>query len=141
LLVLYRVRWQIEVVFKRLKSILGLGQLRGKTRAALEATILAQLVGWALQASQAAQLRQCLRALGANASWLVSSWSVTTLSVEVLMQQLRGSWGAERVRACLPQLQRYLGSCLRQDRTHQESTARAWLARKPSARVVVCEAA
>lgn len=137
LLKVYRVRWQIELVFKRMKSILGLGQLRGRIRTALEAAIYALLVGWALQTTEAAKVRQALRRLAPAATGVMSSWSLTTLSVDVVVQQVRGGWGANRLQACLPELQRYLTSRLRDDRTHQETTLRTWLERRPTGRRLV----
>jgi hypothetical protein len=130
LLRLYRARWQIELVFKRMKSILHLGTLRGRTRAAIEARIRALLVAWALQTDQAAWVRHQLAQLGSETS-VVSSWQLTTLSLDVLHQQVRGNWGQARLRACLPRLQRFLSSRLREERVHQETELRAWLERRP----------
>lgn len=137
---LYRVRWQVELVFKRMKSILRLGQLRGHTRASIEAQVLALLVAWALQTAEAAWVRQQLAQLGHVAHALVSSWTLTVLSVDVLRQQVRGGWGQTRLRSCLPQLQRFLTSRTRHDRTHQETAVRTWLERRPPPSLVVQEA-
>ena len=52
-LTLYRARWQVELLIKRMKSVLKLAQLRGKTALTNEATILALLVCWALQQQEA----------------------------------------------------------------------------------------
>src|SRR5207302_2105877 len=59
-LALSRARWQIELVIKRMKQVLKLAQLRGKTAATNEATILALLVCWALQQEQAQWAREVL---------------------------------------------------------------------------------
>ncbi|WP_172632218.1 transposase, partial [Dictyobacter arantiisoli] len=40
---LYRARWQVELVFKRMKQVLKLAQLRGKTPQSNEATLFALL--------------------------------------------------------------------------------------------------
>lgn len=61
-LALYRARWQIELVIKRMKQLLRLAHLRGKTALTNEATILAMLVAWALQQSEAQHARQVLSA-------------------------------------------------------------------------------
>ena len=42
---LYRLRWQIELVFKRLKSLLGLGNLRAKNGALARTYLLSKLLG------------------------------------------------------------------------------------------------
>lgn len=138
---LYRVRWQVELVFKRLKSILQLGQLRARRRESIEAHVVALLVAWALQAEQAAWVRQQLARLGHESLEIVSSWTLTVLSVDVLRQQVRGSWGQARIQACLARLQRFLTSPVRQDREHQETAVRAWLERRPRPSLVVLEQA
>jgi hypothetical protein len=129
----------IELVFKRMKSILRLGQLRGRTRASIEAQVLALLVAWALQAADAAWARHQLARLG-QAAAMVSSWTLTLLSVDVLRQQVRGNWGQARLRSCLPQLQRFLTSRPRRDRMQQETAVRAWLERRPPPSLIVLEA-
>jgi Transposase DDE domain len=138
---LYRVRWQVELVFKRMKSILRLGQLRGHTRASIEAQVLALLVAWALQAEEAAWVRQQLARLGQESRGILSSWTLTVLSVDVLRQQVRGGWGQARLHTCLPRLQRFLTSRPRQDRAQQETAVRAWLERRPTPSLIVLEAA
>lgn len=42
---LYRMRWQIELVFKRLKSLLGLGNLRAKNGALARTYLLSKILG------------------------------------------------------------------------------------------------
>jgi len=138
---LYRVRWQVELVFKRLKSILRLGQLRGRSRASIEAQVLALLVAWALQAAEAAWVRRRLACLGQETLGIVSSWTLTVLSVDVLRQQVRGNWGQARLMVCLARLQRFLTSPVRQDRAHQETAVRAWLERRPRPNLSVLEQA
>ena len=141
LLRLYRVRWQIEMVFKRLKSLLHLAQLRGHSREGIEASVLALLVAWVLQENQAALLREQLKRLGQAEVQIPSSWSLTVLSVDVLRQQVRGCWGQARLQSCLAQLERFLTTRVRQDRQHQESSTRAWLERLPRPNLVLEQAA
>lgn len=138
---LYRVRWQIELVFKRLKSVLRLGQLRAHTRASVEANVLALLIAWALQAEEAAWVRQQLARLPHRLERIPSSWLLSVLSVDMVRQQVRGGWGSARLQACLPQLQRFLTSRLRHDRAHQETTVRAWLEHRPQPQLVVLDEA
>jgi hypothetical protein len=59
-LALYRARWQIELVIKRMKQVLKLAQLRGRTTLTNEATILALLLAWVLQQSEGQHIRQGL---------------------------------------------------------------------------------
>jgi hypothetical protein len=131
---LYRARWQVELVYKRMKQVLNLNQLRSRQREAVEATVRLLLLAWALQEEEAAQLRRLLpqglpavATLPAAYPAVVSSWLLTTLCLETLRQQVRGSWTQARLRACVPRLQRYLCSQPRR-RAHQESEVRVWLA-------------
>lgn len=142
-LALYRARWQIELVIKRMKQVLKLAQLRGQTASTNEATLLALLVAWALQQREGQYARQLLtqvceqwapplRAhdqpelpMPANPP-TVSSWSVTALSLHTLRLLIQGYWTFARLHSCLPYLHRYLCSRRRQ-RSHQESTIRRQL--------------
>ncbi|MCA1598114.1 MAG: transposase [Chloroflexi bacterium] len=133
---LYRARWQAELVYKRMKQVLQLNQIRSKERVQVEATVRLLLIGWALQEGEAAQVRALLpRALPPAAPLhlvvppIVSSWLLTVLCVETLRQQVRGQWTQARLRACIPQLQRFLCSRPRR-RGHQETEVRAWLERR-----------
>jgi hypothetical protein len=43
----YRARWQVELVFKKMKQLLRLNQIRSKHRTSVEATVRALLIAWA----------------------------------------------------------------------------------------------
>lgn len=135
---LYRVRWQIERLFKRMKSILHLASLRGRTAASIEVSLLALLVAWALQETEANWVRHELKLMTGMAMSVVSSWTVNLLSVDVLRQQVRGGWGSARLHSCLAQLERFVSSQVRQDRQHQESAVRHWLERRPTRNLIFC---
>ena len=66
-LALYRARWQIELVYKRMKLVLRLNHLRGMRPETNEASILALLVAWALHEHEAQQARA--RLAEAAACW------------------------------------------------------------------------
>jgi hypothetical protein len=146
-LTLYRARWQIELVIKRLKQILKLAQLRGQTALSNEATILALLVAWALVQSEVTWARALLSqavhqwptqhgAARATTRLIepdqplapappVSSWTITAVCVHTLRQLVVGCWSLARLQACWPLLLRYLAH--RRRRQHQESTIRSQL--------------
>jgi hypothetical protein len=136
---LYRVRWQIELLFKRIKQMLKMHQIQCKRPDSVQATVRALLVAWVLQEQQAAQLRTTLEQLVCAAltgqlldpqpTRPVSSWSVAKLCLQTLRQQVLGHWSMARLRACLPRLQRFLTSKRRQ-RGHQETDVRHWLERR-----------
>jgi hypothetical protein len=128
-LYVYRARWQVELVFKRMKQLLRLNQIRSQHATSVEATVRALLIAWALQESTTAWLRTLLSATAAPEDIVVSSWLVSGLSLETLRQQVQGSWSAARLQACLPRLHRFFCSRPR-PRGHQESTVRTWMARR-----------
>lgn len=151
-LALYRARWQVELVIKRMKQQLKLAQLRGQSASTNEATILAVLLAWALLQGEVQSAREVLSE--AAEQWVssleaqapqppessaepagssqpraalslptVSSWSVTALCAQTLRLLVQGCWTFARLRSCLPYLHRFLCSRRRQ-RDHQESTIR-----------------
>ena len=118
-LALYRARWQVELVIKRMKQVLKLAQLRGQTAGTNEATILAVLLAWALLQEEVQHARQVLTEaaeqwslslyaasgsspLAAGKLPTVSSWSVTALGVQTLRLLVQGCWTFARLRSCLP---------------------------------------
>jgi hypothetical protein len=129
---LYRARWQVELLFKRWKSLLHLEDLRVRQREAVEAVLRLNLLAWLLQAAVAAEVRtllaqvQCPPAWGQQHTGAVSTWRLTSLCVTTLRQQVQGRWTWARLVACLPRLRRFVGESGRQ-RLQQETTLRSWL--------------
>jgi len=136
---LYRARWQVELVCKRMQQLLRFNQLRSTHRTTVEATIRALLVAWALQDGIVAELRTLLPTAhpggpsGAHPDrhpdtpLVVSTWALVGLGLETLRQQVQHWWSLARLRTCIPRLRRFLGSRPRR-REHQETAVRAWLA-------------
>jgi hypothetical protein len=137
---LYRARWQIELVFKRMKQLLHLTPLRCQQPARRAATVHALLVAWALQEQVASEVRALLPSGGQDRRRAASSWLVASLGVETVRQQVRGQWTMARIQACLPQLIRFLVSSPRQ-RIQQETDLRTWLAERIRAAPPLLEAA
>jgi hypothetical protein len=123
---LYQARWQVELLFKRLKQLLRLADLRCRERAAVEATVRALLVAWALQEQVAAEVRAQLPTGARDPQHPASSWLLAGLSVQTLQQQVRGNWTVARLHTCLPRLVRFLVSSPRK-RRQQEADVRHWL--------------
>jgi hypothetical protein len=126
---LYRARWQVELLFKRWKSLLQVNDLRVQQRVAVEAVLRLKLLAWLLQAEVAAEVRGLLTQVQAPPTWrlqhsgAVSTWRLTALSIATLRQHVQGSWTYARLLQCLPRLRRFLGESWRQ-RLHQETTFR-----------------
>jgi Transposase DDE domain len=132
-LYVYRARWQVELVFKKMKQLLRLNQIRSKHRTSVEATVRALLIAWALHESTTMWLRTLLSATTSPEGVVVSSWLLSGLGLDTLRQQVRGTWSEARLQACLPHLRRFLCSRPRR-RGHQECAVRAWLAQRASPR-------
>jgi hypothetical protein len=141
---LYRARWQVELVFKRMKQLLRFNQLRSTHRTTVEATIRALLVAWALQDGIVAELRALFPPAypdgpsggpphtPPDGPCVVSTWSLVGLGLETLRQQVQHWWSLDRLRTCLPRLRRFL--CHRpRRREHQETAVRVWLAARQPA--------
>jgi len=132
-LYVYRARWQVELVFKKMKQLLQLNQIRSKHRTSVEATVRALLIAWALHESTTMWLRTLLSATASPEGVVVSSWLLSGLGLETLRQQVQGGWSEARLQACLPRLHRFLCSRPRR-RGCQESTVRTWLKQRACVR-------
>jgi hypothetical protein len=131
-LYVYRARWQVECVFKKMKQLLRLNQIRTKHPTSVEATVRALLVAWALHEGTTRLLRTLLSTTATTEMSVVSSWLLSGLGLDTLRQQVQGTWSEARLQACLPRLRRFLCSRPRR-RGHQESAVRAWLVQHPRA--------
>lgn len=123
---LYRARWQVELLFKRIKQQLRVVDVRCRKPEALEATVRALLVAWVLQEQVVCELRAQLPSGSRDPRQGASSWLLVGLSVATLREQVRGTWTRSRVQACLGRLVRFLVSSPRK-RRQQEAEVRAWL--------------
>jgi hypothetical protein len=128
---LYRARWQGELVFKKMKQLLRLNQIRSSHRTSIEATVRALLVAWALHEGPTTLLRTLLQATDTPARTVVSSWLLSGLGLDTLRQQVHGTWSEGRLQTYLPRLRRFLCSRSRR-RGHQEDTVRTWLMQRAS---------
>jgi hypothetical protein len=132
-LAVYRARWQVELVFKKMKQLLRLNQIRSQQSTSIEATVRLLLIAWALHEGTTTLLRTLLRVPTPPERGVVSSWLLSGLGLDTLRQQVQGRWSEARLHAGLPRLRRFLCSRPRR-RVHQESTVRAWLEQRACAR-------
>ena len=143
---LYRARWQVELLFKRWKSLLQLDDLRVRQREAVEAVLRLKLLAWLLQAEVGAEVRALLAQVQCPLAWChqhqgaVSTWRLTELCVTTLRQQVQGQCTWARLVACLPRLRRFVGESGRQ-RLQQETALRVWLTDQDLLRVPLRRAA
>ncbi|MEW6422729.1 MAG: transposase [Deinococcota bacterium] len=125
---LYRIRWQVEVCIKRLKSILRLDQVRAQHPKLAQVYLLGKLLAALLvdELVQQAQ-RQCPAWFGMTER-PVSLWRLTTLFFDGLRDAVRGTITLPMVLEALPSLRRFLCDTPRK-RPQQLTHARALLAR------------
>jgi hypothetical protein len=121
----------VELVFKRMKQLLHLHQIRSTNRTSVEATVRALLIAWALHEGIVVDLRTLLPTDASMVATPVSSWLLTGLGLDTVRQHVQGTWSEARLRVCLPRLRRLLVSGPRR-RKHQESDVRAWLEQRAS---------
>ena len=118
--------YNIELVFKRMKQLLRLNQIRSKHPSSVEATVRALLIAWALHEEAMTTIRAHLPTDTPRDPTPVSSWMLTGVGLETLRQQVYGTWSQARVPTCWPRLRRFVVLSPRR-REHQETTIRAWL--------------
>lgn len=75
---LYRARWHIELLFKRINQLLRVVPVRGHTVETVVATIRAVLVAWALQQEEACLLREVLQQVQTRQGEALSCWQELT---------------------------------------------------------------
>lgn len=125
-LCLYRLRWQVELVFKRLKGVLELDEIRARHSALAQAYLLGKLVAAVLVERWSGQ--QCPPAC---TEWFetlerpVSPWRWLRWWHAALRAAVHGSIGSQQAIGCLPQLRRYLCDTPRR-RGQQAAQARAF---------------
>jgi len=125
-LYVYRARWQVARVCKKMTQLRRLNQIRSKHRTSVEATVRALLMAWAWHESTTTWLRTLLSPTASPAPMVVSRWLLSGLGLDTLRQHVQGRWSEARLQACLPRLPRFLGSPPRR-RGPQEATVRTWL--------------
>jgi len=113
---LYHARWQIELLFKRMKQMMSMHVTRSKTPQGCESSLLAWLIIWALQEQEAHEARNVLHHVHQylDSSVLdipegeLSPWLLTKICLQTLLTTIQGHWTRSRLDLCLPYLQRFL---------------------------------
>lgn len=126
LLAVYRLRWQVELLFKRLKGILNLDALRAKDPVLAQVYLLGKLVGALMLEDWDRDLVARQRDWFEDVIRPVSPWRWMQLWADALRQAIRGPITIEQILAALPKLDRYLRDSPRQ-RQQQAAHARRWL--------------
>jgi hypothetical protein len=120
LVALYRLRWQVELLFKRLKSLLDLDLLRAKDQALAQVYLLGKLLAALLidqMTDRAAAFHPTLFA-DMDRPRPLSLWRWTALLHHQVMQSVSGYISWQRLYLCLPLLERYLAISQRKRPLH-----------------------
>ncbi len=105
---LYRFRWQIELVFKRLKSLAGLDQLRAHDPDLALTYLYGKLLGALLLDRFVGQVRRCCPTWFTSTDHPVSLWRLTALLWDQIRIIVRGQISLEDIYSALPRLKRFL---------------------------------
>ena len=105
---LYRLRWQVELLFKRLKSLLHLDHLRAQDTRLTQAYLLGKLLAALLLDRLTRQVRRLCPEWFQSLSRPVSVWRLTALLYDTLRHLVRGEITFVRLFQALPYLERFL---------------------------------
>jgi hypothetical protein len=123
---LYRIRWQVELAIKRLKSIWHLDHLRAKDRDLAQTYLLGKLLGALLGDRLTSKARACLPAWFGDLLRPVSLWRLQRVWFEGIRRAVAGWIPLEVMLKDLPRLQRYLRDSPRRKRRQQLAGVLAW---------------
>jgi hypothetical protein len=105
---LYRLRWQVEKVFHRLKSLWHLDHLRAKEPGVAQVYLLGKILGALIAEELTGQARQVCSGWFTDLERPVSPWRMQAWWQEALRAAVRGPLTLTECLVALPQLQRYL---------------------------------
>jgi hypothetical protein len=104
---LYQTRWQVELLFKRIKQVLDTHRLPCRCPQTAQAMIAALLVAWLLIEDEASELCRQITD-GEPLALPVSCWQLDQWACGGLHNVVRGWWSPQQVRALAPELRRVL---------------------------------
>jgi hypothetical protein len=125
-LALYRVRWQVELLIKRYKSVLQLDHLRSKEAELAQVYLLGKALGALLLDQQTATEMRVVAGWFKDTRRPVSLWRWTSLWFDQLRAVVRGKMTEAMLAACWSKLARYLRDSPRR-RRQQLALVRQWL--------------
>jgi len=125
---LYRLRWQVELLFKRLKSLLHLDHLRAQDPQLAQAYLLGKLLAALLLDRLAHHVRRLCPEWFQSLARPVSVWRLTALLYDTFRHLVRGEITLVRLFQALPHLGRFLRDSPRR-RPQQLAHARSFLDR------------
>jgi hypothetical protein len=121
---LYRVRWQIELLIKRLKSLVQLDAVRADDPQLVQTYLLGKLLAALLTEELVGATAEVCPQWFASTERPLSLWRLMQFWWQHLQQLVRGSMTLQRIEQCLPRLGRYFRDAPRR-RRQQLATARS----------------
>ncbi len=116
-LALYRFRWQVELLFKRLKSLLALDKLRAQDSELAQVYLLGKLLGALLLEEVTDQAYACVPLDWDIEARPISLWRVTAICRDALRELIRGLITSAMIKRVWPQLLRFLSDGPRKRRS------------------------
>lgn len=123
---LYRFRWQVEMLIKRLKSLLAFDGLRAQDPELAQTYLLGKLLGALLLEEATGQVYSCLPNDWDLQTRPISRWRLTALCQDALKSLIRGTLTLAMIQKALPRLLRFLHDGPRK-RSSQEALAQRLL--------------
>jgi hypothetical protein len=123
---LYRIRWQVELTFKRLKGVLELNRLRSKDPTLAQVYLLGKLIAALMSDELTGQIAVSCPEWFQSVDRPVSPWRMLVVLTDWIRDAVRGAITLERIMASLGNLGRYLRDTPRK-RPQQCAHARALL--------------
>jgi hypothetical protein len=120
----YRLRWQVELAFKRLKSLLGLDRLPARSAALARSWLLAHLIVALLIEDSARMLLEPPPGPPAAHRRCTSLWRVTQMLRDALLAAIRGVLSVAALLGAAAILGRHIRERTRRRRTSQFDAAR-----------------
>jgi len=105
---LYRIRWQIEVLIKRFKSVMHLDHLRAQDPELAQVYLLGKMLGALILDELTGQVATRYPMWFRSVERPVSPWRLLAMLYDGLRNSVRGDVTLERILAVLPDLERYL---------------------------------
>jgi hypothetical protein len=119
---LYRFRWQVELAFKRLKSLIHLDLLRAKDPDLAQVYLLSKLLAVILMERIQLHLIAHYPAAFNSLKHPISLWRLDTLLWDDLRALIRGTISLDQILAVFPKLLKYLSD---EPRARQQQLAKA----------------
>jgi len=130
---LYRIRWQVEIAIKRLKSIWHLDHLRAKDPDLVQTYLLGKLLGALLGDALTGKVHSCFPAWFSDLFRPLSLWRLHCCWFEWVHRAVVGAISLTAILKALPRLQRYLRNSPRKKRRQQLAYALGWIQQLNSA--------